>query len=151
MKRSRRQSKPCPVSSFTGCTDGFSAASKTNGIDRLRTIPCRDDWISWLKRPYPSIALVLRHRFPLMKSRATRSFWKQFHNLPKDIQATATREYRLWSVNPKHQALRFKKVGGQWSARITDDYRALGIMAGDTMIWYFIGTHTEYDRLLKKK
>jgi len=86
-----------------------------------------------------------------MKSRATRSFWKQFHNLPKDIQATATRKYRLWSVNPKHQALRFKKVGGQWSARITDDYRALGVMAGDTMIWYFIGTHTEYDRLLKKK
>jgi len=86
-----------------------------------------------------------------MKSRATRSFWKNFHGLPKDIQDTATRRYRMWISDPQHHALRFKKVGDHWSARVNNDYRAVGIMEGDTVIWYFIGTHAEYNQLLNKK
>jgi hypothetical protein len=42
----------------------------------------------------------------------------------------------------------FKKVQTFWSARITDDYRALGVLEGDTVIWFWIGTHEEYERLM---
>ena len=52
---------------------------------------------------------------------------------------------------PEPHVPSFKKVGTHWSARITEDYRAVGAMDGDTVIWYFIGTHAEYDRLLKKR
>ena len=38
-----------------------------------------------------------------------------------------------------------------WSAKVTEDYRALGIMEGDTVIWFWVGTHDEYERLLRGK
>ena len=84
-----------------------------------------------------------------MNSRAVRSFWKDYDQLPKRIQIIAVRQYRLWLQDPHHPSLRFKKVGNHWSVRVNDDYRAVGIMDGDTVIWYFIGTHAGYDQLLK--
>jgi hypothetical protein len=86
-----------------------------------------------------------------MKSRAVCSFWDGYHELPKEIQKAALKQYNLWLQDPHHPSLRFKKVGSHWSVRVTDDYRSVGIMDGDTVIWYFIGTHAEYNRVLKKK
>jgi hypothetical protein len=34
----------------------------------------------------------------------------------------------------------------QWSVRVTRDYRAVGIIDGDTIIWHWIGSHEEFDR-----
>ena len=86
-----------------------------------------------------------------MKSHATRKFWEAHRRLPRDIQRLAFKQYRLWLQDPFHPSTRFKKVGAHWSARVSEDYRAVGIMDGDTVIWYFIGAHSEYDRLLKSK
>lgn len=83
-----------------------------------------------------------------MKSKAVESFWKDYQPLPKKIQKAATKQYSLWLRDPKKPSLRFKKVGDYWSARVTGAYRAIGIMDGDTVIWFFIGTHAEYERLL---
>ena len=91
-----------------------------------------------------------RHSRP-MKSRAVSSFWISYRRLPAEVQLAAKKQYRLWLSDPHHPSLRFKKVGNDWSARITGDYRAVGVMDGDTVIWYFIGTHAEYDRLLGTK
>ena len=85
-----------------------------------------------------------------MKSRAVRSFWERYHSLPPGIQRLALKQYRLWLRDPSHPSVRFKKVGDYWSARITDDYRAVGIMDGDTVVWFFVGSHSDYDRLLKQ-
>lgn len=85
-----------------------------------------------------------------MKSRALRSFWRDYQTLPLEIQQTAIKQYKLWLENPKHSSLRFKKVKDYWSARVTDDYRAVGLMDKDTVIWFFIGTHAQYNRFLKK-
>jgi len=86
-----------------------------------------------------------------MKSRVVASFWDDYNRLPNEIQKLAIKQYGLWQTNPRHHSLRFKKVGLYWSARITDDYRAVGIWDEDTIIWFFIGTHTEYNRTLKRK
>ncbi len=32
--------------------------------------------------------------------------------------------------------------------RVTDSYRAVGVRNDDEIVWFFIGTHAEYDRLL---
>ena len=67
------------------------------------------------------------------------------------IQELAVKQYKLWLSNPHHPSARFKKIGVRWSARITDDYRAIGVMEGDTVIWFFVGTHAEYNQVLKEK
>jgi hypothetical protein len=83
-----------------------------------------------------------------MESRAVTSFWDGFNKLPAVIQRAAQKQYRLWLDDLRHPSVRFKKVGNFWSARVTDDFRALGIMDGDTVIWFFIGSHAEYERML---
>ena len=87
-----------------------------------------------------------------MKSRVTASFWKQYDRLPLHVQETADRAYLLWQENPSHPSLQFKRVHAQaslFSARVGRSYRAVGVMVEDTLVWYWIGTHAEYDHLLK--
>lgn len=87
-----------------------------------------------------------------MNSRATRQFWKLYASLSPDIQQRARRAYQLWQSNPRHPSVQFKKVDDQepiYSARVTDDYRVLGLLEQGTMIWFWIGKHEEYERMLK--
>jgi Txe/YoeB family toxin of Txe-Axe toxin-antitoxin module len=86
-----------------------------------------------------------------MKSRAIASFWDDYNRLPDEIQKLAVKQYKLWLTDLHHPSLRFKKVGPYWSARITDDYRAVGIMDEDAIVWFFIGTHAKYNHVLKRK
>lgn len=83
-----------------------------------------------------------------MKSKAVNALWVRYNKLPAKIQRIAEKQFSLWQSDPHHPSLRFKKVGLYWSARVTGSYRAVGILDEDTIIWFFIGTHAEYDRLL---
>ena len=85
-----------------------------------------------------------------MKSRLTKGFRKQLDRLPADVQAQAKAAYRQWKVDPYYPSLHFKPIAPNepiYSVRIGLHYRAVGIKEGDTILWYFIGTHAEYDRL----
>ena len=87
-----------------------------------------------------------------MKSRATPEFWRLYRLLPSETRRRAAKAYQLWRENPALPGLRFKRVNSQqpiYSIRIGSDYRALGIPEGDTIIWFWIGTHDEYERKLK--
>jgi hypothetical protein len=86
-----------------------------------------------------------------MQSRATRQFWRLFSDLPDDIQRDAKRAYRLFQANPAHPGLQFKKLEGEdniYSARIGLNYRAVPVMKKERIVWYWIGSHSEYDRLV---
>ncbi len=88
-----------------------------------------------------------------MRSRATRRFWEAYRKLPSDVQDLAKKAYRLFRENPMHPSLHFKKVHDSdpiYAARITIAYRALGLVDGDEITWFWVGTHTDYDRLLVK-
>jgi len=88
-----------------------------------------------------------------LKSHVNARFRRQFSNLPKRIQEQSRRAYRLFKVDPGHRGLEFKKLPPHqdvWSARITDNYRAIGLRQGDTIVWFFIGTHAEYDAMLSR-
>ena len=85
-----------------------------------------------------------------MKSTTTRRFWELFQALPSEVQDLAVKNYRLWRRNPRHPSLRFRRLQGsedRFSLRVGDRYRALGRLAGEKMIWVWIGTHSDYDRL----
>ena len=87
-----------------------------------------------------------------MKSQATPKFWKLYATLPHRIQQQSRKAYQIWKVNPRHPSLRFKRVDDQepiYSARVNNDYRVLGLLRGDTVLWFWIGNHDEYERLLK--
>ena len=88
-----------------------------------------------------------------MRSRTTRRFRKAFSHLPEPIKDRTREAYRRFSENPDHPGLRFKRVHSTepiYSVRITRDYRALGIREGDTVIWFWIGSHADYDDLISR-
>ena len=86
-----------------------------------------------------------------MTSKATARFWRCYDQLPASVRATAEKNYELWKQNPFHPSVQFKEINeGLWSARITQSYRALARRRGDLIVWFWIGTHDEYDRLIAR-
>jgi hypothetical protein len=84
-----------------------------------------------------------------MKSETLPSFWKAYDSLDETIQQRARNTFALWSGNPFHPSLRFKCINTKesiWSARITRAYRAIGIMDEDTITWFWIGNHDDYEK-----
>lgn len=80
----------------------------------------------------------------------TRRFWERYDNLPENVQRTADQCYELLKVDPTHASLHFKKVGKYWSVRAGQNYRALGVEVEKGILWFWIGIHAEYDKLIGK-
>jgi hypothetical protein len=86
-----------------------------------------------------------------VKSRTTPEFWEAFSQLPPDIQRLAARVYSTWRVNERHPGLHFKRIHRTesiWSVRIGIHYRAVGRLDDNTVTWFWIGSHAEYDQLI---
>ncbi|MCZ8119218.1 MAG: hypothetical protein O9295_14445 [Microcystis sp. LE18-22.4A] len=86
-----------------------------------------------------------------MKSRTTAQFRKLFADLPELVQEQTRKAYQQFKQEPSYPSLRFKKVHPKlpiYSARINRDYRAVGQLEDDTVIWFWVGSHAEYDLLL---
>ncbi|MGH8521984.1 MAG: hypothetical protein ACREU9_11320 [Gammaproteobacteria bacterium] len=83
-----------------------------------------------------------------MKHRASLRFWALYNVLPEEVRALADKNYLLLKTNPKHPSLHFKRLGKLWSVRIGARYRALGIDIDDGILWIWIGTHSDYDKLV---
>jgi hypothetical protein len=74
--------------------------------------------------------------------------------LPAAVQKLAIKNYQLWQQNSGHPSLRFRRVAGsedRFTIRIGDHYRALGHLSSGKMTWVWIGTHAEYDRLVRSE
>ena len=88
-----------------------------------------------------------------MRSVTTARFRKAFEKLPPDIQQRARQAYNLWKENPYHPGLHFKQIHQTqliFSVRVSLSYRAMGIKEEDEMIWFWIGSHEEYNNLIKQ-
>ncbi|MGK7925436.1 MAG: hypothetical protein AB4290_09340 [Spirulina sp.] len=84
-----------------------------------------------------------------MKSQVLPSFWKSYRALNLQIREQARKAYRLWRDNPFHPSLHFKCIDREeriWSVRITRNYRAVGILEEDTIAWFWIGSHDDYEQ-----
>ncbi len=88
-----------------------------------------------------------------MNSRTTRRFRALYAALPAHVQRQARQAYRLFRQDPAHPGLHFKQVHADpptYSVRVGISYRAAGVLDGSTVIWFWIGSHAEYDRLLEQ-
>jgi hypothetical protein len=88
-----------------------------------------------------------------MRHRATAGFWANYKALPVEVQRLADKQYDLLKRDPAHPSLRFKKIGDLrgrelWSARVTLGCRALAAKRGDAFVWFWIGNHKTYDKLI---
>ena len=86
-----------------------------------------------------------------MRHRASPKFWKFYEQLSADIQQLADENIELLKRDPRHGSLHFKKVGRFWSARVGIHYRAVAVEDAGDMVWFCIGHHSEYDRLIKTR
>ena len=87
-----------------------------------------------------------------MTSYTTDSFWKHYGQLDEQVKKRARKAYHLFEQDPSHPSLEFKKVHQTkpvYSVRVTLDYRAVGIRDGNEIVWFWIGTHDEYERLIE--
>ena len=71
-----------------------------------------------------------------------------YEQLPKHIQRLADKNFLLLKSDPNHPSLRFKKIDDMWSARVGKHYRALAFEYDGAMLWFWIGSHAEYDKLM---
>ena len=88
-----------------------------------------------------------------MTSHTTPRFRAAFDDLPEKVQHSARRAYRTFLKNPSHPSLHFKQVHAVrpiFSARVALGYRALCVRDGEEFIWFWIGSHADYDRLLSQ-
>jgi hypothetical protein len=84
-----------------------------------------------------------------VKHFASPGFWEAYDLLPRHVQELADRSFQRLKTDPTHPALHLKQVGRYWSARIGLHYRALAAPSGGDLVWFWIGSHADYDRLLR--
>ncbi len=83
-----------------------------------------------------------------MRHFASSDFWLAYRRLPEPVRSLADKNYELLKTNPQHPSLHFKKVGQLWSVRIGLRYRALAIEVDEGLLWFWIGSHADYDALI---
>ncbi|MGA3115307.1 MAG: hypothetical protein ABSF90_12855 [Syntrophobacteraceae bacterium] len=84
-----------------------------------------------------------------MKSATLPSFWASYRSLDESVKRATRKAYRLWMENPFHPSLHFKCINAEedvWAVRVTLGFRAVGILQGDTVTWFWIGSHDGYER-----
>ena len=89
-----------------------------------------------------------------MNSYTTRRFRRLFAQLPGAVQRQAREAYRRFRREPFHPSLRFRRVHAAraiYSVRISLAYRALGIQERDEIVWFWIGSHADYDKMLAQQ
>lgn len=83
-----------------------------------------------------------------MNHYAAPALWTAYRALPASVQALADKAFQLLKENPRHPSLHLKKAGRFWSVRVGLHHRALGVGTSDGILWFWIGTHAEYDDLV---
>jgi len=86
-------------------------------------------------------------------SHANERFWEPFRGLPEQVRRRARRAYRTFQANPFHPSLQFKQVHPRrpiFAVRVGLGYRALDVRDGEDIVWFWVGTHGEYDRFLSQ-
>jgi len=84
-----------------------------------------------------------------VRHRTTPEYWGLYDGLPPDVRRLADKNFGLLKRDISHPSLQLKRVGRYWSVRVGLVYRAVAIRRDDDFVWFWIGPHDEYDKLLK--
>jgi hypothetical protein len=88
-----------------------------------------------------------------MNCRLTEEFVALFARLPELVKNQARKNYRLWRADSAHPSLHFKRIHGPenvYSVRVGIRWRAVRFVEGDTIHWFWIGSHSDYDKFLRQ-
>lgn len=88
-----------------------------------------------------------------MNSKTTERFWASYSELTTEIKKRSKEAFKLFLDDPYHPSLHFKRVHSHrpiFSVRITKDYRALGVQKDNDILWFWIGSHSDYEKLLNQ-
>jgi hypothetical protein len=88
-----------------------------------------------------------------VNSKTTKSFWDGYLRLPDRVREQAKKAYTKFSNDPYYPGLHFKQIHSTrpiYSVRITKDYRAIGIIKDGNIIWFWIGSHSDYDKMVNQ-
>jgi hypothetical protein len=83
-----------------------------------------------------------------VKHHASPAFWTHYHALPDPARELADKSFALLKSDPRHPSLHLKKFDKYWSVRVGMHHRAIGVEAPDGVLWLWIGTHAEYDKMV---
>jgi hypothetical protein len=84
-----------------------------------------------------------------MRHFASPDFWDAYQKLPEQVRIQADKNYVLLKSDPHHPSLHLKKAGRFWSVRIGLRYRALAIEVEGGLLWFWIGSHSDYDAMIR--
>jgi hypothetical protein len=84
-----------------------------------------------------------------VKHLASPEFWASYEALPAAARKLADANYELLKRDRRHPSLHFKKVGRYWSVRVGLHYRALATETDGDMLWFWIGSHADYGRMIR--
>jgi hypothetical protein len=86
-----------------------------------------------------------------LKHFSSKKFWQRFDQLPTNIQLLARESFSLLKQDPSHSSLQFKRIRNSefFSARVSLGYRALGVAVDQGIQWFWIGSHADYDKLIR--
>ena len=88
-----------------------------------------------------------------MNSTTTDQFWLRYSALPADVRKQAREAYAMFVSDPYHASLHFKRIHSTrpaFSVRIGLHYRAVGILDKQEVTWFWIGSHADYDHLVRQ-
>jgi hypothetical protein len=88
-----------------------------------------------------------------VNSHSTKRFRETLKQLPREIRQNAQEAYRLWQQDPQHPSLHFKRIHSTkpvYSVRVGLGWRAVGVRRDDDMVWYWIGSHADYEKLISR-
>jgi hypothetical protein len=83
-----------------------------------------------------------------MNHRTTPDFWQLYNALPREVRELADKNYALLRSDPRHPSLRFREIEGLWAVRVGAHYRALAYQEDGDFVWFWIGSHADYDKLM---
>ena len=75
-------------------------------------------------------------------------FWHCYDALPQENRKQADQAFEHLKKDVQYPSLHFKKVGRFWSARVSGNYRALAVEGGEGLVWFWIGSHADYDKIV---
>jgi len=81
-----------------------------------------------------------------VKHFASFGFWKAYDALPARVRRLADDNYALLKADPRHPSLHLKRIGRFWSVRV-GLHRAPGVDAEEGIVWFWIGSPADYDKL----
>jgi hypothetical protein len=88
-----------------------------------------------------------------MISKTTERFWKCYAEIPLTVRKQAKEAYKQFLKDPYYPSLHFKQIHSTrpiFSVRISINYRAIGIIQREEIVWFWIGSHADYNNLLKQ-